>query len=70
MVLINSHGFQISIQKRNLDTIGYACFADLKKLKQKSFTWIKTETRKINFVECYAIWLKDDVCAVANIGES
>ena len=61
MVLISWHGLKISVWKRNLGAIGYARFANLEKMKQKSTTWIKSETGKVIFVECYALWRKSDV---------
>ena len=41
----------------------------LKKLEEKVYDMKKNWKGKIDFVECYAIWLKDDACSVTNIGE-
>ena len=53
MILIRRYAFQISNEQQNLETIGYAGFADLKKLKKKSTAWRKSGIGKIDFVECY-----------------
>ena len=41
VVLISRHGLQISLEKRNLEKIGYPCFADLIKIEAKVYYIIK-----------------------------
>ena len=67
-LLISRQGFK-NIPLVKFFTIVYACFAGFKKTWRKSLLHEEKLKRKFDFVECYAIWLKDDVCSVTNIGE-
>ena len=49
MVLISRHGLQISLEKWNLEKIGYPCFEDLIKIEAKVYYIIKKWNRKNYF---------------------